>query len=80
MGGVAYLSRGEVNAIYPMAATKAVPAILSQCMQFSHKGCAERQLELVDLLLRETPIWQLFCRNDDEAATVSYEAMKNGSK
>ncbi|MBQ3000266.1 MAG: hypothetical protein IJD63_00800 [Oscillospiraceae bacterium] len=80
LGGVAYLSRGEVNAIYPMAATKAVPAILSQCMQFSHKGCAERQLELVDLLLRETPIWQLFCRNDDEAATVSYEAMKNGSK
>jgi hypothetical protein len=80
LGGVAFLARGEVNEIFPMAPMKAVPAILRECMQFSHKGCANRQLELVDLLLREAPIWQLYCRNDDEAARVSYEAMKNGSK
>ena len=80
LGGVAFLNRGEVNEIFPMTPVKAVPAILSQCMQFSHKGCTNRQLELVDLLLREAPIWQLFCRNDDEAAMVSYEAMKNESK
>lgn len=80
LGGVAFLARGEVNEIFPMTPMKAVPAILRECMQFSHKGCTNRQLELVDLLLRETPIWQLFCQNDDEAAMVSYEAMKNGSK
>ena len=77
LGGVAFLARGQVNEIFPMAPIKAVPAILRECMQFSHKGCADRQLALIDQLLREAPIWQLFCRNDDEAAMVSYEAMKN---
>jgi len=80
LGGVAFLTRGEINEIFPITPMKAVPVILRECMQFSHKGCAGRQLELVDLLLRETPIWQLYCRNDDQAAMVSYEAMKNGSK
>ena len=80
LGGIAFLNRGEVNEIFPMMPIKAVPAILEECMRFSHKGCAARQLELVDLLLRETPIWQLYCRNDDEAARVSCEAMKNGSE
>ena len=78
LGGVAFLERGSVNEIGRLSPIEAVPAILRECLQFSHKGCAKRQLELVDLLLREAPIFRLACRNDDEAAMVSYEAMKNG--
>lgn len=80
LGGIAFLERGSVNKIGKISPMEAVPAILRECLQFSHKGCAQRQLELVDLLLREAPIYRLACRNDDEAAMVSCEAMKNGSK
>lgn len=80
LGGIAFLKRGSVNKIGKISPMEAVPAILRECLQFSHKGCAQRQLELVDLLLREAPIYRLACRNDDEAAMVSCEAMKNGSK
>lgn len=77
LGGIAYLERGTVNTIRRMSAAEAVPAVLSQCMRLSHKGCMSRQLELVDRLLREVAVWRLACRNDDEAARVSCEAMKN---
>ena len=80
LGGIAFLERGSINKIGKISPMEAVPAILRECLQFSHKGCAQRQLELVDLLLREAPIYRLACRNDDEAAMVSCEAMKNGSK
>lgn len=76
LGGIAFLKRGEQNRIYKMSPAEAVPAMISQCVRFSHKGCMRRQLELIDMLLREAPVWQLFCRNDDEAAVVSSEAMK----
>ena len=33
------------------------------------------QLELADQLLRQVPVWELTCRNDDEAAHVSRSAM-----
>ena len=81
LGGVAVLQRGNENTIRRMSPGEAVPAIISQCIRFAHKGCMARQLELLDKLLKETPVWLLTCRNDDEAAIVSCGAMKNyGSK
>lgn len=81
LGGIAFLKRGDRNTIYKMPVTEAIPAMISQCVRFSHKGRMNRQLELVDMLLREAPVWRLICRNDDEAAIVSCEAMKcNGSR
>ena len=80
LGGIAFLERGDRNAISRISAVEAVPAMISQCVRFLYKDCVSRQLELIDLLLRETPVWRLVCRNDDEAAIVSCEAMKcNGS-
>ena len=76
LGGIAFLKRGDQNRICKMSPAEAVPAMISQCVRFSNRECMDRQLELIDLLLRETPIWELTCRNDDEAATVSCEAMK----
>ena len=36
----------------------------------------EQQLMLLDKFLSAETIWLLTCRNDDDAARVSYEAMK----
>ncbi len=80
LGGIAFLERGD-NAIRRMSSEEAVPAIIGQCLRLVHKGCMGKQLELIDKLLKETPVWLLTCRNDDEAAFVSCGAMKtDGSK
>ena len=77
LGGIAVLQRGEKNTICRMSPGEAVPAMIGQCLHFAHKGRMIKQLELIDKLLKETPVWRLTCRNDDEAAIVSCGAMKN---
>jgi len=77
LGGIAFLERGEKNAIRKMSSVEAVPAIIGQCLRLIHKGCMRKQLELIDKLLKETQVWLLTCRNDDEAAILSCGAMKN---
>lgn len=75
LGGIACLYRGEVNEIEPMETGKAVTAIISQCLRNLSGEQMQRQLELLDKLLRQKPIWQLTSRNEDAAAEVSREAM-----
>lgn len=75
IGGIAVLLRGQENEISPMTPAQAMPAILSQMFHRHTRQDMELQLALVDQLLRQVPIWQLFCRNDDAAAYLSHSAM-----
>ena len=77
LAGIAFLRRGEENAIRPMAAEKAVPLLLHQSMWKLHQQAMERQLMLMDKLIRQTPVWELECRNDDDAAILSHKTMVN---
>ena len=75
MGGVAVLHRGEENAITRLQPAQAMPWIMSQTSYRLGRKDMEMQLALMDRFLREVPIWQLTCRNDDAAAELSREAM-----
>ena len=76
LGGIAFLWRGKENAIEKIPAEKAIPKFMSQSLWLvSTPEEMEMQLSLVDRLLRSFPIWELTCRNDDEAAFVSRKAM-----
>ncbi len=75
VGGIAFITRGQENTIRPMDPGKAVPLIMNQSLWRLEMQQMERQLALVDKLVRSVPIWELTCRNDDEAAVVSREAM-----
>lgn len=75
LGGVAFLFRGEENAIWPMEPAVAVPAAISQSLRYLNHGQMDKQLALLDRLLQEVPVWHLTCRNDDASAEVSREAM-----
>ena len=75
VGGVAVLRRGEENTITRMQPAEALPWIMSQTSYRLRREHMEKQLVLMDRFLREVPIWQLSCRNDDEAAFVSRNAM-----
>lgn len=75
LGGIAFLKRGEENAICPMAAAEAVPLLMCQSLWQLRQEQMEKQLELMDKLLRQIPVWELTCRNDDEAAILSHSVM-----
>lgn len=75
IGGIAFLERGEENSICPMPAAEAVPRLMCQSLWKLNQQQMETQLRLVDKLLCQVPVWRLVCRNDDEAAMVSYRAM-----
>ena len=75
LGGIAFLERGD-NAIRPMTAAEALPLFMQQSLwRLPDPEAMGRQLDLVDQLLRQVPIWKLTCRNDDEAALISHKAM-----
>lgn len=75
VGGVAVLRRGEENTITRMQPSQAMPWIMSQTTYRLSREDMDKQLALMDSFLRQVPIWQLSCRNEDAAAIVSRDAM-----
>ena len=75
LGGIAFLRRGNVNAITPMAPAQAVQCFMGQTLRKLGMDAMQTQLTLLDQLLRTVPVWDLQCLNNDEAAYVSHDAM-----
>lgn len=75
IGGIAFLRRGQENSISPMSSVQAVHNLMRQSQWKLPMDQMQVQLDLVDDLLRTVPVWDLVCRNDDEAAWVACEAM-----
>ena len=75
VGGIACLRRGQTNEISPMTPAAALPMLMSQTVRRLPMEQVEKQLHLLDKLLQEIPIWDISCRNDDEAANVAHSAM-----
>ncbi|MBQ8360291.1 MAG: hypothetical protein IJX37_10400 [Oscillospiraceae bacterium] len=80
LGGIAFLKRGEENAIRPMPSAEAVPHILHQSQWKLQKDQMQTQLDLVDKLMRQIPVWELTCRNDDAAAILSHSVMTKAER
>lgn len=78
LGGIAVLQRGEENTIQPMDPAEALPFLMSQTAYKLSATQMDKLLVLLDDLLRRVPVWELFCRNEDEAAVVSRTAMTAG--
>lgn len=75
LAGIAFLKRGEENAIRPMTALEAVPLVLHQSQWKLPKNQMEAQLALMDKLVQNVPVWELTCRNEDAAAILSHSVM-----
>lgn len=76
LGGIAFLRRGQKNSIRRMPPEEALPKFMSQSLwRVSQHEQMDKQLALADSILRQIPVWELTCRNDDDAAMVSRKAM-----
>ncbi len=75
LAGIALLKRGEQNRIVQLSAKEAIPQLMHQSLWRLGLEQMERQLALLDDLLRRVPVWELTCRNEDAAAILAKEAM-----
>ena len=76
LGGIAFLKRGQTNGIRRLQPREAVQLFMSQSLwRLTYREAMERQLAFADQLLQQIPVWELTCRNDDDAARVSRQAM-----
>lgn len=76
LAAIAYLRRGEENKITKLSPADAVPLIISQSLRRLDARSIDLQLQLIDKLLQEVPVWDLQCRNNDDAAYLSYAHMR----
>jgi Pyruvate/2-oxoacid:ferredoxin oxidoreductase gamma subunit len=75
VAGIAILERHEKNSIAPIEGKEAVVAVMRQFVRHKDPALKIKQLELIDKLLTQVPVWKLKCNMEPEAALVSYEAM-----
>lgn len=76
LSGIAFLRRGEENAICPLTPSQSLTRFMSQSLwRLYGREAMDQQLKLVDRLLRQIPVWELTCRNDDQAAYIAHAAM-----
>ena len=73
--GVCFLRRGTENAIEPLAAQQALPALLMQLYRPDDAASDCTALDLAMDLLEQTPCWLLHCNMSDEAAKLSIQTM-----
>lgn len=75
VAGIAIIERGATNEIEPFTGRKAVQAILAQTTSVKDTSLRIKQLDLLDKLMTQVPVWKLKCNMEPEAAIVAYEAM-----
>ena len=72
--GICILRRGAEDRIRPITAEEALPMLLKQC------GLPDspEQRHLAERLSRQVPLWEMECTKNENAASVSQEAMGSG--
>lgn len=73
---ICFIERGEVNSIRRATQEDAIGRLVHQLYLRGTRASVDKQLTLMDALVRAVPFWVLSCTISDEAAKVAYEAMK----
>lgn len=80
LAGICMLRRGEQNEIHPFSGAEAIRSILEQTTRSKEPQRMFKMLELLDKLIAQVPVWEMYCNMDPQAARVSYEAMSAARK
>lgn len=75
LGGIAVIDRAAENSISRLEGIEGVVQVLRQVNRPKAVEFRQKLMILLDLLLREIPVWSLKCNMNLEAAKIAYEAM-----
>lgn len=74
--GICFLEQAKVNTIKKITPKEAIPLFLQQTIRKLPKELMIKLLDTMDVILKETPVYQLCCNMSQEAVQLSYETMK----
>ena len=74
--GICFLKQGRENRIRPVADTEALAMVLNNTWRPGNSRGMELLLDMIEQVLAETPVFELCCTEDPEAAKLSYKVMK----
>ena len=81
LGGICFLRRGESNSIRRLSPLEASVRIISQTTRlFKTEERLDLLLSHVDKLVREIPVYELYCTPTVDAALLSSETMRRGAE
>ena len=73
--GICVLSRGKENLIQRADAASIMEILRQQAHTPMDTDLLAQSFDLIDIITKYVPLWQLQCNMEQEAARVSYEAM-----
>ena len=79
LAGICFLEQADRNRIRRLSSKEALSKLLMQTVRRVDKDKMECLLKLLDVLLREIPIFELENRPEPEAALLSYETMSQAA-
>ncbi|CVI70351.1 hypothetical protein NDGK_01844 [Clostridiales bacterium CHKCI001] len=75
LGGIAVVKRANENQIRRLSNKEAIFALLNQTTRSRKEERIDRLFEVIELLIKTIPIYELSCNMELEAAKVAYETM-----
>ncbi len=75
LAGICFLERSDANQIQPYTKNDIVFRFVKQSYWSKKASIQEKTLGLIGSLLETTPVWQLSCNMEPEAAVLAYKAM-----
>ena len=75
VGGICILDRDTTNHIEKISADDALFNILNQTVRPAQSEAMDKMLTTLDTILRNVPVYRLYCDMELEAAEVSYNGM-----
>ncbi len=79
IAGICFLRRGEENKIRRLPGIKAFKLFMEQTVRPGDKELAVKNLDIVNRVLTEIPVYEMFCDISEDAVKTAYEAMARDS-
>lgn len=74
--GICFLKQAKVNTMKQITPKEAIPLFLEQTVRKLPKELMIKLLAIMDVVLKEIPVYQLCCNMSQEAVQLSYQTMK----
>lgn len=78
LASICFLKQSTRNEMRRLSVQEAFAMCMAQTQRFTKPGNVEKQLSLVDRLVRDVPVWELENHPGAEAAALSFSAMVGG--
>lgn len=75
LGGICLLNRGTVNEIRPATTDESIPFLFRQTYIPQNTDAVIKTMELMDVLLKNVPVYMLYCDTSENAVKCSFERL-----